>query len=351
MKIYTDSTVLTLSGKEEVLEFNHAHNFFHVQNLGNGTIKVSASTDINGRTDGVIDIPSGGSASISNGKDGNLYLYGSGKINVITNDSGFNPFRNAGQGGGGGGTGGVTSYDELDNKPSINTETLKGDMSLQDVGINVITNDKMIDMINSARNAENILSEAIWRKTYPEGMVSDPEKTYVDTGIAMSHFMDKELTLVFKIQANDWHSLNSLMGYMVGDGAITGNYSGMFIHFDDTDPSDDPPMKKITAGGVYHHYMFDAQLLTDTIGQTITCVYSDSVDQTYMMVNGVLLPEYKTRVYKAKPNGNLMLLRYCPGRYAYPPSFNGIVYDMIVFDKFLSKEDAAFVSDCLLEEG
>lgn len=196
--------------------------------------------------------------------------------------------------------------------------------------------------------ADKILSEAIWRKTYPEGLVSDPEKTYVDTGIAMSYFSDKELTLVFKIRANDWHSYNSLMGYMVGDGSITGNYTGMFINFDENDPSDNPPIKKITAGGVYHHYMFDAQSLVDTIGQTITCIYSDSVDQTYMMVNGVLLPEYKTREYKAKPYGNLMLLRYCPGRYAYPPSFNGIAYDMIVFDRFLSKEEATAVTNKLM---
>lgn len=132
--MYSDEALITLSGGETEIAFYHSHNFYHVQNLGTASVKISTAPNISGRDDGLIEIPSGGSATISSGKSNKLYVYGSGRINVACSDSNNNPFRNAAKGGGGGGTG-VTSYPALTDLPSINGITLLGDKTSKDLGI------------------------------------------------------------------------------------------------------------------------------------------------------------------------------------------------------------------------
>ena len=131
---YSDMVIITLSGGEQEIEFRHPHNFYHIQNLGSSSIQASLTSGISGRTNGVIEIPSGGSATIPRGKDNKFYTYGSGKINIAASDSNVNPFRNSLKGGGGGGTG-VSSYPALTDLPSINGHTLLGDMTSEDLGI------------------------------------------------------------------------------------------------------------------------------------------------------------------------------------------------------------------------
>ena len=131
---YSDIVIVTLSGGEHEIEFHHSHNFYHIQNLGSGSVQISVTPDISGRTDGVIEIPSGGSATIPRGKNNKFYVYGSGKINIAASDSNVNPFRNSSKGGGGGGTG-VSSYPQLTDLPSINGHTLLGNMASEDLGI------------------------------------------------------------------------------------------------------------------------------------------------------------------------------------------------------------------------
>lgn len=131
---YSDAITISLSGGENMIEFRHSHNFYHVQNLGTVSVKISVTPDISGRDDGVFEIPAGGSATIPAGKDNNLYIYGSGRINVAATDSNNNPFRNPSKGGGGGGSG-VSSYPELTDLPSINGHTLLGDKTSEELGI------------------------------------------------------------------------------------------------------------------------------------------------------------------------------------------------------------------------
>lgn len=151
---YSDEAVITLSGGEKEIEFIHSHNFYHIQNLGTADIKISAAPKINGRDDGVIEIPAGGSATISSGKEDKIYIYGSGKINIAASDSGINPFRNPSKGGdsGGGGTGGVSTYAELPDKPGINGFIIPpGDeTTFEQLGWHKLTTDNAISIVDKA---------------------------------------------------------------------------------------------------------------------------------------------------------------------------------------------------------
>lgn len=132
---YSDEAVITLSGGEQKIEFIHSHNFYHIQNLGSAAVKISTAPNLSGRDDGVIEIPAGGSSTISSGKENIIYIYGSGKVNVAATDSNINPFRNTARGGGGGGGTGVSSYPELTDLPSINGHTLLGNKTAEELGI------------------------------------------------------------------------------------------------------------------------------------------------------------------------------------------------------------------------
>jgi hypothetical protein len=49
---------------------------------------------------------------------------------------------------GGGGSGGTTNYNALSNKPKVNGVTLSGDKSLEDLGIQIISNSEIDDLFN-----------------------------------------------------------------------------------------------------------------------------------------------------------------------------------------------------------
>ena len=49
--------------------------------------------------------------------------------------------------GGGGGSGGTTNYNYLTNKPMINSITLQGNLTLEDLGLKEITNAEVEEII------------------------------------------------------------------------------------------------------------------------------------------------------------------------------------------------------------
>lgn len=150
---YSDEALIVLNGNEEEIEFIHSHSFYHVQNLGTASIQISTTADIIGRDDGVIEIPAGGSATISSGKENKIYVFGSGKINVVASNSNNNPFRNPSKGGdsGGGGGGGVSTYSELPDKPALNGVTLSsGNTTFEQLGWVKLTEEDAENIVNTA---------------------------------------------------------------------------------------------------------------------------------------------------------------------------------------------------------
>lgn len=133
MTINENSAVLSLNGTEVKIEFLHHWSFIAVENLSDSDVKISRSENIEGRTDGVIIIPAGGSVNYSV-IGGHLYLIGTGTVNVMGTSSSENPFKVAGKGGGGGS--GTTDYEALSNKPSIEGVTLSGNKTWEELGLN-----------------------------------------------------------------------------------------------------------------------------------------------------------------------------------------------------------------------
>lgn len=154
MTINENSAVLSLNGTEIKIEFLHHWEFIAVENLSDSDVKISRSENIEGRTDGVIIVPAGGSVNYSV-IGGRLYLIGTGTINVMGTSSSENPFKVAGKGGGGGS--GTTNYNDLQNKPQINGVEISGNKTNAEYGIIIPDTSNMV--VNP--NSETILTGAI----------------------------------------------------------------------------------------------------------------------------------------------------------------------------------------------
>ena len=96
------SATATIS-EETRFVFSDKWNFFHVQNLGTGTVYIGMSAGVTAGNDGVIAIPSGGSAcTMHNFAADSVYILSTASdlVQVVGSNSAFPPFKLGGSGGG-----------------------------------------------------------------------------------------------------------------------------------------------------------------------------------------------------------------------------------------------------------
>lgn len=104
-EITTNAKELTLDGTEVHVHFTAGFSYFWLRNDSGGTVLMSLSPNISEGKDGVISVLAGSSAGTMHGFNGtqnDLYLLGSGKIQIMGTGSAHNPFKTAGKGGGDG---------------------------------------------------------------------------------------------------------------------------------------------------------------------------------------------------------------------------------------------------------
>lgn len=94
----TRIATLTLDGTESSVTYGHVYKAFAVQNLGDSTVYASKNAGVAAGSDGVVAIPSGGSAVVYANSD-TVYLLGSGTVQVIAQYDGINPFKASPKGG------------------------------------------------------------------------------------------------------------------------------------------------------------------------------------------------------------------------------------------------------------
>lgn len=104
--IETNTMLVLLMGDEVHIHFTSAFPYFWVRNDSDGTVSMSISPNISEGKDGVIEVLAGSSAGTMHGYNAtsnDLYLLGSGKVQIMGTYTPENPFRKAQKGGGDGG--------------------------------------------------------------------------------------------------------------------------------------------------------------------------------------------------------------------------------------------------------
>lgn len=84
--------------------------------------------------------------------------------------------------GGGGGTGGTMDYAELSNKPQINNVEIKGNLSLDDLGL--MSSIDIEDALDTKANASNVYNKAYIDNTVITAVNAKADKSYVDGQLA-----------------------------------------------------------------------------------------------------------------------------------------------------------------------
>lgn len=100
--ITTNSKSVKLTGEEVHVHFTSAFSDFWLRNDGTETAFMSISPNISEGKDGVIEVPAGSSAGTMHGYNAtcnDLYLLGSGKVQIMATHSPENPFRKPRKGG------------------------------------------------------------------------------------------------------------------------------------------------------------------------------------------------------------------------------------------------------------
>ena len=101
--IETNAKSLELTGEEVHVHFTAGFPYFWLRNDGNDTVLISLSPNISEGKDGVISVLAGSSAGTMHGFNStrqDMYISGSGKVQVMATHTPENPFRNARKGGG-----------------------------------------------------------------------------------------------------------------------------------------------------------------------------------------------------------------------------------------------------------
>lgn len=104
--ITTNAKPLELSGEEIHVRFEAGFTYCWVRNDGDNTVMISLYPNISEGKDGVVEIPAGSSAGIERDYRStalDLYLLGSGKVQIMGTGSAHNPFKSKSKGGGDGG--------------------------------------------------------------------------------------------------------------------------------------------------------------------------------------------------------------------------------------------------------
>ena len=105
-EINTNTKRVELTGEEIHIHFSSAFPYFWILNFSGGTVLMSLSPNIEEGKDGVIEVLAGSSAGTMHGYDAtrsDLYLFGSGKVQIMGTYTPENPFRKARKGGESGG--------------------------------------------------------------------------------------------------------------------------------------------------------------------------------------------------------------------------------------------------------
>lgn len=104
--ITSNTKMLVLAGVVVHVHFTSAFPYFWVRNDSGGTVLMSIFPNIEEGKDGVIEVLAGSSAGTMHGYNAtsnDLYLLGSGKVQIMGTYTPENPFRKAQKGGGDGG--------------------------------------------------------------------------------------------------------------------------------------------------------------------------------------------------------------------------------------------------------
>ena len=100
--ITTNAINVELAGKEVHIRFPAKSPYFWLKNLGNSTVRMSLSPNISEGGDGVIEVSAGSSAGTMQGYNNlkmDLYILGSGKVQIMSTEAPNNPFDNDAKGG------------------------------------------------------------------------------------------------------------------------------------------------------------------------------------------------------------------------------------------------------------
>ena len=138
--IETNAKSLELTGEEVHVHFTAGFPYFWLRNDGNDTVLISLSPNISEGKDGVISVLAGSSAGTMHGFNStrqDMYISGSGKVQVMATHTPENPFRNARKGGGDG-NGDYSEFEqELDDirseVESLKTATGLGQLSVSNI--------------------------------------------------------------------------------------------------------------------------------------------------------------------------------------------------------------------------
>lgn len=101
-EITTNAKIVTLDGTELHVHFTSAFPYFWLRNDGSSTVLMSISPNISEGGDGVIEVLAGSSAGTMHGyaaTRNDLYLLGSGRVQIMGTYTPENPFRKARKGG------------------------------------------------------------------------------------------------------------------------------------------------------------------------------------------------------------------------------------------------------------
>lgn len=121
-EITSNTKMVTLTGGEIQVHFSSAFPYFWVRNDGSGTVLMSLSPNIEEGKDGVIEVLAGSSAGTMHGFNdtrNDLYISGSGKVQVMGTYTPENPFKTAGKGGGDGGGIMPTAFEAMLSAPAV----------------------------------------------------------------------------------------------------------------------------------------------------------------------------------------------------------------------------------------
>ena len=103
VEIQSNTKSFELTGEEVHIHFTAGFPYFWLRNDGSDTVQMSLSPNISEGKDGVISVLAGSSAGTMHGFNStrqDMYISGSGKVQVMATHTPENPFRNARKGGG-----------------------------------------------------------------------------------------------------------------------------------------------------------------------------------------------------------------------------------------------------------
>lgn len=120
---------ITLTGAEAKVLLDERMPHVWIENQSSGTVYASRTSGIAAKADGVLSIRTGESKLFVGLNSNELYLLGTGDVELQPTAFASANFKKSSGGGGGTGT---SNYEDLTNKPSIDSKTLSGAMTYSD---------------------------------------------------------------------------------------------------------------------------------------------------------------------------------------------------------------------------